>query len=139
MIRRSRQRGVPVITVDDDVIVGFDRRRLEQLIARDGAGGGGRRQEPARPRLGASVADAERVAEKEGRVAIAGAYVGRVTAGSPAARAGLQPGDVIVALGRNPIETAQDVERFMAAAKPGQPLQVEYLRDGSRLTGRTRL
>ena len=32
MIRLSNQMGVPVITVDDEVIVGFDRQRLDALL-----------------------------------------------------------------------------------------------------------
>jgi len=33
MVDRSGQMGVPVITVDGQVIVGFDARRLEQAVA----------------------------------------------------------------------------------------------------------
>lgn len=32
MIRLSNQMGVPVITVDEEVIVGFNRQRLEALL-----------------------------------------------------------------------------------------------------------
>ena len=32
MIRKSGQRGVPVIDYEGEIIVGFDKRRLEQLI-----------------------------------------------------------------------------------------------------------
>jgi S1-C subfamily serine protease len=47
MVRRSGQMGVPVITVDDEVVVGFDRPRLEQILAR---------RQKKRPVLGAEVA-----------------------------------------------------------------------------------
>jgi S1-C subfamily serine protease len=138
MVRRSGQRGVPVITVDDDVIVGFDRRRLEQLIARGGARPS--RTAGARPRLGAAVADADEVAARRGAVdGASGAYAGRVAADSAAARAGLQAGDTIVALNGNPIATAADVERFMAGARAGQPIEIQFVRDGRRLSGRARL
>ena len=33
MVRISGQRGVPVIVIDGQVVVGFDRSRLEQLLA----------------------------------------------------------------------------------------------------------
>lgn len=33
MIDKSGQMGVPVITVDDEVIVGFDEERLRELLA----------------------------------------------------------------------------------------------------------
>ena len=32
MVQKSRQMGVPVITVDEEVVVGFDRQRLDQLL-----------------------------------------------------------------------------------------------------------
>jgi hypothetical protein len=33
MVAKSKQMGVPVITVDDQVVVGFDQRKLDQLLA----------------------------------------------------------------------------------------------------------
>ena len=33
MMKISGQMGVPVITVDDEVVVGFDKNRLEELLA----------------------------------------------------------------------------------------------------------
>jgi len=32
MLQKSRQMGVPVITVDDEVIIGFDRPKLAQAL-----------------------------------------------------------------------------------------------------------
>ena len=32
LLRRAGQLAVPVILVDDDVVVGFDRARLERLL-----------------------------------------------------------------------------------------------------------
>jgi len=34
MIKKSGQLGVPVIVVDDDLIVGFNQVRLDQLLAK---------------------------------------------------------------------------------------------------------
>ena len=34
MIKLSGQRGVPVITVDDEIIVGFDSQRLNELFGK---------------------------------------------------------------------------------------------------------
>lgn len=39
MIKLSGQRGVPVITVDDEIIVGFDSQRLNELFGKVRAGG----------------------------------------------------------------------------------------------------
>jgi glutaredoxin 3 len=35
MIEKSGQMGVPVITIDDQVVIGFDERRLEHLLLSD--------------------------------------------------------------------------------------------------------
>lgn len=35
MVQKSGQMGVPVIDVDGEIIVGFDRRRLKELLALD--------------------------------------------------------------------------------------------------------
>jgi glutaredoxin-like YruB-family protein len=35
LIEKSGQLGVPVITIDDQVVVGFDERRLERLLLSD--------------------------------------------------------------------------------------------------------
>jgi len=32
MIRKSHQMGVPVIVVDDEVVIGFDRAKLDKLL-----------------------------------------------------------------------------------------------------------
>ncbi len=32
MVKKSGQMGVPVITVDDEVVVGFNRARLDELL-----------------------------------------------------------------------------------------------------------
>src|SRR5579883_2743026 len=119
MIRRSGQRGVPVITVDDEVIVGFDRPRLQQAIARA-------RPTTAAPRLGAAVADAAKHSPRH----IPGAYVGKVTPGTPAARAGIAAGDVITRIGPHEIASAADVERARTRLQPGVAVPVEGNRDG---------
>ena len=60
MARKTGQRGVPVITVNDQVVVGFDRARLEHLLANNGDG--------RRPSFGLQVADASKIAQKYGVV-----------------------------------------------------------------------
>jgi len=126
MIQRSGQMGVPVIAVDDDVVVGFDRPRLEQILAR---------RQQARPALGAQVADAAAIGRQEGRRLPAGAYVGRVTPGSPAARAGLRTGDVLTALNGRPVRDVDDVERALGTLAAGQAAEIVWWRDGQELRG----
>ena len=53
--------------------------------------------------------------------------------GSPADRAGLQPGDVVVALDGRPIREATQFRNDLAAAKVGSDITLTVLRDGRRL------
>ena len=59
--------------------------------------------------------------------------VGSVRAGSPADRAGLAPGDVITAIGDEPVTRWEDV-RFAILTSPGNPVEIEYQRLGERLS-----
>jgi S1-C subfamily serine protease len=118
-VRRSGQMGVPVITVGDQVVVGFDVRRLEALLQ-----GAPRR----RVSMGLSVADAAP------RVGTAGAYVGKVAPASPGARAGVQVGDVIMEANRRPIQSAADLEALAAGLQPGTHLTLVVQR-GDRTAG----
>ncbi len=121
MVRISRQQGVPVITIDGQVVVGFDQPRLRQLLD----------QAPqAKPKLGASVADAASQVKKHPGIPAAGAYVGKVKSGSPAERAGLRSGDVITALGGQPVQRAGDVQRLLSDMPSGRAISLTYVRDG---------
>ena len=55
--------------------------------------------------------------------------VGEVLAGKPAAKAGLQTGDVIVQIGKEKVDDFDDV-RLVVSMNAGTPLQVLYLRNG---------
>ncbi|HEY8369603.1 MAG TPA: DegQ family serine endoprotease [Thermodesulfobacteriota bacterium] len=63
-----------------------------------------------------------------------GALVADVARGGPAARAGLEPGDVIVGLDGTPVEDASRLPHLVAAVKPGTTAKVEVVRDGARRT-----
>jgi S1-C subfamily serine protease len=60
-----------------------------------------------------------------------GLGVAEVIAHAPAARAGLLPGDIIVAAGSSPVSDAQDLQRLMLAEAIDQPLPVTVLRSGA--------
>jgi glutaredoxin 3 len=121
-LQQLGQRGVPVILVDGHMVVGFDRVQLERLLTQTAAAPGAKR-----PRLGASIADAAHHAPPGSPP---GAYVGRVQSGSLAARAGLQPGDIIIALAGQPVGSAGVVEQIMSRLGPQHPVAVRIYRNG---------
>jgi S1-C subfamily serine protease len=111
MIDRSGQMGVPVITVDDAVVVGFDRPRLEQLLATS------QRQF----KLGAAVAP----------LSGGGLLVGRVHPASLAAQAGLSSGDVILDVNGRPINNADQLKALLAPLlTAGTEAKLRARRDG---------
>jgi len=59
-----------------------------------------------------------------------GALVQDVAAGSPAARSGLRPYDVIVSLDGKAVRTHDQLIREIAARPPGSSARLEYVRDG---------
>jgi len=124
MVRLSGQQGVPVITIDQEVIVGFDRRRLEELLARKAS---------AKPRLGAAVTDAM------SRLQVEGAYVGRVKPDSPADQAGLRVGDIIIEFDGKPVRNAADMESIALNLAAQEPVRLVYVRQGQILKGEVTL
>ena len=63
-----------------------------------------------------------------------GVAILRVQPGSPAAQAGLRPGDVVVSLNGRDIEGSSELTRAVGGAKPGDTLRLEVLREGRRQT-----
>ncbi len=59
-----------------------------------------------------------------------GALVGDVTAGSPAEKAGIKPGDIIVEFDRKPIKEMNELPRLVAAVPVGKSVEVKVLREG---------
>ncbi len=62
-----------------------------------------------------------------------GAEVVRVVPNSPAARAGIRLGDVILSLNNVPVRRAADVTSVLRRMKPGDRLQIDILRGTQRL------
>jgi S1-C subfamily serine protease len=63
-----------------------------------------------------------------------GAVILSVNAGSPAAKAGLEQGDVIVAFNGTPIRSSEDLQKAVQNAKPGQSVTITYYVGDSRRT-----
>ena len=76
----------------------------------------------------------EPVSESLGRNTNDGALVGSVFAESPAARAGLLPGDVVIAIDGESIQVWSDLVNVVANTQPGQTLPFRVWRDGRSLT-----
>ena len=64
---------------------------------------------------------------------VAGVKLSGVRAGSPAEKSGLKGGDVIVSLGGQKIANIYDYTYALDAAKIGQPVAMEVVRDGQHL------
>jgi S1-C subfamily serine protease len=68
-----------------------------------------------------------------------GALLQDVTAGSPAADAGLRPGDVIVRLAGDEIATVEDLYAAVRRHEPGEQVELVVVRGGERTTVRITL
>lgn len=68
-----------------------------------------------------------------------GALVENVQSGGPAARLGLVKGDLIVAFERERVEDPQQLARWVAASRPGSVVELVWVRDDLRHSGRVAL
>lgn len=134
MIRRSGQQGVPVITTEDEVIVGFDQVRLAKIAERFAG--------PKRPPLGLLGANAEAYLARHPEAAAKvpsgtkGVYVGEIRPESVAQRAGLRPGDIVIGLAGKRVRDMAMLDQMIETLKPGDAVDIRYLRDGDEQTAR---
>ncbi|MBW9064542.1 DegQ family serine endoprotease [Rhizobium herbae] len=104
------------------VPIAMASRVMEQLIEHG---------EVRRGRIGISIQDlTPDLAEALGIEQSYGAVVGRVERNSPAAHAGLQAGDVIIAVNDRKITGSADLRNRVGLAQVGADVKIEYLRDG---------
>ncbi len=113
---------------------------LKPLIEDLRAGGGDVR---GRAALGVSTLDIEAVApdvlERLGIDRSDGAFVVSVLPGSGAGEAGLEPGDVIVAVGGRPMADAAALTAAIADLDPGEEVEITVEREGAEQTVRATL
>jgi serine protease Do len=88
-----------------------------------------------RGRIGVTIQDVNaQLAESFGLDRPHGALVSSVEKDGPAARAGVAPGDVILAVGGRPIERFGELSSSIAAMKPGSDAQLAVWRNGKEQT-----
>jgi serine protease Do len=63
-----------------------------------------------------------------------GALVSRVNRNGPAAKAGLQPGDVIIGYNGKPVKDSDQLPQLVTATKPGTTVPLRIVRDGAERT-----
>ena len=126
LVQNTRQMGVPVTIIDGQTVIGFDRARLEQILAQ--------RQAPKRPPFGASIADASTITARQGLGTTLGAYVGKVRPGSVAERAGLLPGDIVTEINIKRIANASDLEQALSSLSEGSRFSLVFLRGNKTMT-----
>ncbi len=125
MVKKSGQMGVPVIVVDDEVIIGFNRKRLEELMSQKQPAAGA--QPTAgnwKPTLGAKISDADYAIPGT----VGGSYVSGINSGSTAEAAGLKAGDIITEISGSRVNSANDVIDVVRAAKQGDSVPVTVKR-----------
>jgi serine protease Do len=103
---------------------------------RDKAGALARGESAAHPQLGVALAPghvARRLRRAVGLPEAEGLLIRDVSEGSPAARAGLAQGDLIVAAGTGPVRTVDDLFEALEAARGGT-LELQILRGADERT-----
>ena len=82
-------------------------------------------------RLGVTIQEVNQaLAENFGLEQPGGALVSSVVKGGPAAKAGLEPGDVILKFDGKPIARSSDLPPLVAKVKPGSTVSLEIWHDG---------
>lgn len=121
MVGATGQMGVPVIIIDGEAVVGFDRQRLKELIT----AGNGRR-----PHFGLKIADAARLSSGGGQSPVSGAYIGGVASGSLGEKAGLKSGDIIDRINSQDIPDAAAAEHALSVLRAGNIVSFVFRRAG---------
>ena len=126
LVRSTGQMGVPVTVINGQMVVGFDRSRLEQILSQT--------QTAQRPSFGTSIADASKITAKQGSGIILGAYVGSVRSGSVAEKIGLVSGDIITELNLRHVANASDLEHALSNLNNGSHFSLSFIRGNKTMT-----
>lgn len=74
------------------------------------------------------------LAESFGLDRVTGALVTRVIQGTPAEKAGLQSGDILLSFAGKPVRGVKELQLYVASSPLGKALPLEVLREGKQLT-----
>jgi S1-C subfamily serine protease len=120
MVELTGQMGVPVTVIDGQAVVGFDRARLQAILS------GSESRQPVH--FGLKVADADKVAQKQGTIPVFGAVIGGVSPGSLGEKAGPKVGDVITQVNVSRVSNADDLQKAMQGLRQGNIVTIMFLR-----------
>jgi S1-C subfamily serine protease len=123
MVDLTGQMGVPVITIDGEIIIGFDRARIQALLETA-------KTAPPKIRFGLKIADAQKITPPTGAVAITGAIIGEVAPGALGEKAGLKAGDIVTQINLQYVTGAADMEHALAGLKQGDIVAIQFMRGG---------
>jgi serine protease Do len=88
-----------------------------------------------RGRIGVSVGDVPRESIADlGLKTRAGAVVAQVTKDTPAAKAGVEPGDVIIEFNGKPVANRDELIRMVTGTKPGATVPMKLMREKKEMT-----
>ncbi len=76
----------------------------------------------------------EREAKRQGLKSVEGVVVEKVFENSPAARAGIKSGDIIVGYNNHPVDNTGQLSIFVSTTRSGQVVPIDILREGKKLT-----
>lgn len=80
--------------------------------------------------LGVNIQDLnESLAKSFGKTDVNGALVAQVVPGSPAEKAGIKPGDIIVEFNNKPISGAAELKNLVGQTEPGHAAKLKIFRD----------
>ena len=97
----------------------------------------------ARGAIGVTIVDIAALDDDEreyfGLDNVSGAVLQDVTPGQPAEKAGLRPGDAVIAVNGEPLASSTDLISRISAHRPGESIELTYLRRGREKTANVRL
>lgn len=119
---------VPVVQVGDRLLVGYDPVQLARFLPKEEAA------EPA-VAFGAAIRSVTpQLAAERGLPYAYGVEVGRVSEGSPAAEAGIRPGDIVTKIGAYTLDGgAEQFRAAVAARRPGDTMTLTVRRGSEDL------